>query len=241
MTDMTRIYVVEDDADIAALVAQQLNQAGYQVCCFRSARAFTDAVASEAPALCIIDLGLPDQDGLSLVRELRQTRNFGLIILSGRASQSDKILGLELGADDYIVKPFDPRELAARVNGLLRRLSQVATPISPPARTLASYACFDKWRYDTGALTLTDINTAAAETLSAGEADVLMTLLRNPRQILNRDQLLHGGSDAFDRSIDVRMSRLRRKLEADPRKPRLIKTVYGMGYMLTCSVEWRET
>ena len=239
MTESKLIFIVEDDADIAALVAGQLTHAGHEVHCFSSASAFNSALAEQTPALCIIDLGLPDQDGLSLIRELRQTQQFGLMILSGRSSQSDKILGLELGADDYVVKPFDPKELTARANSLMRRLSP-----APPARASATastsqQAYFDQWNYDCATLTLSMKNGESSETLSAGEAEVLLTLLRNPRQILNREQLLSGESEAFDRSIDVRMSRLRRKLESDPRKPRLIKTVYGMGYMLTCEVQWR--
>ncbi len=231
------IYVVEDDADIARLVSQELQRYSHKVQTFASGALLNAAIARQAPRLCIIDLGLPDMDGLALVRELTERQDIGVLILSGRNSLPDRVLGLELGADDYLSKPFDPRELVARVNSILRRVSLVDATAPMSSEQSARIAFFDNWQFDAATLQLLHTDGHVQE-LSAGEARLLLQLLQRPRQILSRDALLTGNDDAFDRSIDVRMSRIRKKIEQDPRSPRLVKTVYGMGYMLTVDVRW---
>lgn len=146
-------------------------------------------------------------------------------------------MGLEYGADDYLSKPFDPRELVARVNSLFRRLQQIETAGQHGDHRVALFA---DWQYDPNTLILEHRVRGNCLALSVSEANLLNTLLLAPRQILSRDQLLHSQADSFDRSIDVRMSRIRKKIEADPRHPSIIKTVYGAGYMLTCEVRWLE-
>ncbi|WP_027859301.1 response regulator transcription factor [Marinobacterium jannaschii] len=231
------IYVVDDEKDICDLVCLELERFGYQAEAFHTGEGCARAIGRRQPDLCIVDLGLPDMDGLGLVRTLCEEHQIGVMILSGRGSLPDRVLGLELGADDYITKPFDPRELIARVNSLLRRLDN-SQKEAVVARRQARFA---DWQFDTATLTLSS-DGGATEVLSSAEADLLNVLLNAPKQILSRDQLMGEvmGRDAmpFDRSIDVRMSRIRRKLEADPKNPRIIKTVYGAGYMLAAEVVW---
>lgn len=235
------IYVIEDERDIADLVCNELQQFSYDTESFRTAAQALQAIRCRKPALCIVDLGLPDMDGLSLVRELQEKHQLGVMILTGRGSLPDRVLGLELGADDYITKPFDPRELVARVNSLVRRLDQIGRSSSAPVNKLAY---FGDWCFDPATLALTH-SGGETDSLSSAESELLMLLLRSPQQILSRDQLMGNlvGRDAipYERSIDVRMSRIRKKLEMDPKKPMLIKTVYGVGYLLSVPVEWRES
>lgn len=231
------IYIVDDESDICQLITEELERHGYETRTFQTGHQATHALNRRKPDLCIIDLGLPDMDGLSIVRQLCDSLGLGVIIISGRGSTTDRVLGLEFGADDYLSKPFDPRELVARVNSLFRRLEHIeAAGREDEVRS----ARFAGWSYDQSTLTLQHNETGATQELSASEAALLTLLLRSPRQILSRDQLLQGYADPFDRSIDVRMSRLRKKIEEDPRKPTIIKTVYGAGYMLTSSVEWSD-
>ncbi|PKH08026.1 response regulator transcription factor [Moritella sp. Urea-trap-13] len=226
------VYVIDDEVDICKLVCQELDQYNFETAFFTSGETALQAVKAKTPALCIIDLGLPDMDGLTLVRELFNNQKMGVMILSGRDSLPDKILGLELGADDYIAKPFDLRELVARVKSIVRRLI-VAETVSIEK----SCAKFSDWSFDTSTLTLTHSN-AETYMLSVAEADILQLFLAAPQQILSRERLLSENAMSFDRSIDVRMSRLRKKIEIDHKDPKIIKTVYGAGYMFTPTVEW---
>ncbi len=232
------IYVIDDERDICDLVSMELERFGYSAEAFHTGAQASHAIRRRQPDLCIVDLGLPDMDGLALVRELCEAHKIGVVILSGRGSLPDRVLGLELGADDYITKPFDPRELVARVNSLLRRLEQVKKQPEASSRRRATFA---DWTFDLATLTLTS-SRGGSEVLSSAEAELLGVLLQAPKQILSRDQLMGEimGRDAspYDRSIDVRMSRIRRKIEEDPKNPRIIKTVYGAGYMLATEVEW---
>lgn len=241
-----RIYVIEDHPDLRALVASVLTDYGYQVSGYDSGRAALEAIAAVPPDLCIVDLGLPDMDGMAVIRSLYGDRRFGMIILTGRGGVSDRVLGLELGADDYIVKPFEPRELVARVSSVLRRtehLAAVGLAVPSAGLEVAPVAVFADWSYDSGTLTLTH-NDGQQERLSRAEADMLTTFLRAPKRVLSREQLQGEGQDpddmAFDRAIDVRVSRLRKKLGDDPRSPRLIKTVYGAGYLFASDIFWRS-
>ena len=187
------------------------------------------------PDLCIVDLGLPDADGLDVVRELQARYDCGVMVLTGRGYLSDRVMGLELGADDYIVKPFEPRELVARVRSILRRHDKSGSAAAAEPSRIAE---FSGWRF------LVDSNTLTAPggqqwTLSSGEAQMLLVFLKRPNRILDREQLC-GERDlpALDRSVDVRVSRLRRKLESDPEHPKTIRTVYGAGYLLAVEVKW---
>lgn len=238
MSGRKHVYVVEDEPDIRRLVCDVLEGYGYAVSAFSSGRELRNAVRRQPPSVCIVDLGLPDMDGLGLVRELWEDVRFGVIILSGRASVSDRVLGLELGADDYIVKPFEPRELVARVNTVVRRREQLASV----GAVENSKARFGQWTFDPGNLTLTATD-GRQESLTAAEASLLTALLRSPKRVLSRDQLqgeaaMDRDDFPFDRSIDVRISRLRKKIEPDAKAPKLIKTVYGAGYLFTADVVW---
>ncbi len=229
------IYVIDDEVDIANLVCQELERYNFDTQSFTTGEQALLAIKKQLPVLCIIDLGLPDMDGLSLVKELFNDKKVGVIILSGRNSLPDKVLGLELGADDYIGKPFDPRELVARVKSTVRRLE---VNKSPATVTQPQTASFGDWTFEQSTLTLAN-NQGYSFMLSAAEAEILIILLNAPRQILSRERLLSEDATSFDRSIDVRMSRLRKKIEQDHKNPKIIKTVYGAGYIFTLEVKWQ--
>ena len=230
------IFVLEDDADVARLICMSLSEYGFRCEHLSTGRQLLARARQSAPDLCIVDLGLPDMDGMQVVRELQDGSPCAVLILTGRNDVTDRVLGLELGADDYIVKPFEPRELVARVRSILRRYQRAPAAEAASERNLAR---FGGWHFDASrhALTAPDGREIS---LSAAEAGLLATLLRRPNKILSREQLLgERDVDPFDRSIDVRISRLRRKLDDDPQNPKLIKTVYGAGYLFSAQVEWK--
>jgi DNA-binding response OmpR family regulator len=232
-----RVFVLEDQPEVGRLVCRTLEQHGFGAECFSRAATFLSRFRACRPNLCIIDLGLPDQDGLAVIRQLQERDRVPVIILTGRADPIDRVLGLELGADDYVVKPFDPRELIARVRAVLRR-SQSGQLTDCKATGIAR---FGGWTCDFDRLTLTDAGGGRAE-LSAAEARLLLAFCRAPNRVLSRETLLGLRSaddrSPFDRAIDVRISRLRQKLERDPKNPQLIKTVYGAGYIFAADLEW---
>ena len=231
------IYIVDDEQDICKLISQEFSRFDHQIKSFHTGNDAMEAIKQKKPDACIIDLGLPDMDGLGLVGFLMNATDTAIIILTARDSLPNKILGLELGADDYISKPFEPTELVARTNSVLRRIDKInALPL--PAN-LPRCAHFGGWKFDTANLTLSH-DDGRIKTLSAAETELLVTLLQSPKQILTRDQLLKNRDDLFDRSVDVSMSRIRKKLEIDPKFPTVIKTVYGAGYIFTSSVEWTK-
>ena len=232
--DSPLIFVLEDEAEIARLIASTLAEFGFRSETFGTGRALLARVRRAQPELAILDLGLPDMDGLQVLRELQQQHPCAALILTGRDGLTDRVLGLELGADDYLVKPFEPRELVARVRSILRRYQKADAPdTGGPAA-----ARFAGWHFDIGRLHLR-ADDGREISLSAAEAALLQTLLKRPNKILSREQLIGERElDPFDRSIDVRISRLRRKLEDDPQDPKIIKTVYGAGYLLCATVEW---
>lgn len=233
-TGPPRIFVLEDETQIARLICASLTEYGFRSEHLSTGGQLLVRARQSAPDLCIVDLGLPDMDGMQVVRELQEISPCAVLILTGRNDVTDRVLGLELGADDYIVKPFEPRELVARVRSILRRY-QRAAPADPAERTLAR---FGHWQFDSGRHTLTAADGREVS-LSAAEAGLLTTLLQRPNKILSREQLLgERDVDPFDRSIDVRISRLRRKLDDDPQNPKLIKTVYGAGYLFSTQVSW---
>jgi len=226
------IYVVEDEEDLGKLICASLSDYRYQVQYCATGKALFAALDNQSPEICIVDLNLPDIDGMQLVKELEH-RAIGVIIVSGRGGLTDRVLGLEFGADDYITKPFEPRELVARVQSLHRRLEKQKKQLEQAPKQ----ALFANWSFQPESLSLS--REGQSESLSRAEGDMLLALLKHPFQILSRDQLLGENCVPYDRSIDVRMSRLRKKIESDPQHPELIKTVYGAGYMLTTDVKWR--
>ena len=240
MTSATHIAIVDDEPDITALLANYLQGHGYRVTPLHSGHALMTLMASDVPALVLLDLGLPGEDGFSIARQLREHWRCGLVIVTGRGDAVDKVVGLEVGADDYVTKPFDLRELLARIKAVLRRVA----PLDAPAVPVATEARRDRFRFatwdlDTAARRLTD--PVGLETLlTGGEFDLLCAFVRHPGRVLSRDFLLEQtrGRDGapFDRTIDVQVGRLRKKLEADPDDPQIIKSVRGAGYILVAAV-----
>jgi two-component system, OmpR family, response regulator len=233
-TEGPLVYVVEDDVAIGRLVTATLDQHGFRSEHFSTGASFLQGLRRRAPAISVIDLALPDLDGLHLVRQVLALSDSAILILTGRQSVEDRILGLELGADDYMVKPFEAREVVARVNTILRRLERRAEPWKGEQKC----ARFGGWTFEVSRNRLTGPVGQEVE-LSVAEARLLATLLRRPNRILNRAELLGDGDrEPLDRSIDARISRLRRKLDAPDDGEEVIKTVYGAGYMLVAKVEW---
>lgn len=226
------IVIVEDDPDVARIIEQVLGDFSFRTVWCRSAGDLLRRLRSLNPDLCIIDLGLPDMDGLEVMQRVRGQSGCGIVILTGRAHVSDRVMGLELGADDYVLKPFEPRELVARVRSILRRRE---TAGCSPTRQVAEFA---GWRFNLANNTLHAPN-GEEHLLSTSEAELLKVFISNPNRILQREQLM-GTRDLAptDRAIDVRISRLRRKLEPDPQSPTFIKTVYGAGYLFLATVDW---
>jgi len=233
---MPHILVVEDDAATRDLLAQYLGDYKFQVSLAATAAEGERQLTEEVVDLVVLDLNLPDGDGLALARKLRDSSNIPIVILTGRADEVDRVVGLELGADDYVTKPFSPRELLARVRAVLRRAQ--ATPASRREQALRAYR-FAGWELRMGTRRLISPEGNAVA-LSSGEFSLLAAFLRSPRQILSRDQLLEATrlyDDVYDRSIDVQILRLRRKIEADPAEPKLIRTERGAGYFFDADVE----
>jgi DNA-binding response OmpR family regulator len=226
------IFVVEDDDDVARTICHVLRKFEYKTEHFRRGHEVLRQIARKKPSLCVIDLGLPDLDGLEILRRLQDV-DVATIVVTGRGDVMDRVLGLELGADDYLVKPFEPRELVARIASVLRRLQRSSSIGS------RSMATFSGWTFDVDALSL---QSPAGRTisLSRAEAQLLEVLARASNRVVSREFILDaiGAAPTFDRTIDVRVSRLRQKLEQDPQHPQLIRTVYGSGYLFASTVLW---
>lgn len=227
------VFIVDDEPEIGQLLQEAMDQFDIEGEVFSTAASVLAALGTRTPDACIIDLGLPDMEGMALINEIRRQSSVPIIVLSARGHATDRVMGLELGADDYVVKPFDPREVVARIRSILRRSSDQGQ-----ASTGNELARFEGWIYQPSSHCLT--TPEGEETfLSTGEATLLEALLRAPKRVLTRDYLLeHGGRDeSLDRSIDVRISRIRKKLNRK-NGPAHIRTIYGSGYMLTCDVRW---
>ena len=248
------IAVLDDEVDITQLLANYLRGQGFRVTPVHSGHSLMALMPVDPPALVLLDLGLPGEDGFLIARQLREHWRCGLVIVTGRGDSVDKVVGLEVGADDYVTKPFDLRELLARIKAVLRRLSPANMPNDMPndmrgempAQALAvpgklpSKLRFAGWQLDTAARCLT--NPQGVEvTLTSGEFDLLRAFAQHAGRVLSRDFLLERtrGREAgpFDRTIDVQVGRLRKKLEPDTQAPQLIKSVRGAGYILVPSVE----
>jgi two-component system, OmpR family, response regulator len=227
------ILLVDDDTQILELVARFLRTNGFTVHTAREGRGMQSVLAERGADLIILDLMLPGRNGLELCRELRKTSNVPVVMLTAKGEEVDRIIGLEVGADDYLPKPFNPRELLARVNAVLRRTAPSHQPAERRPRALG----FAGWRLDITKRELTNAAGIVVD-LSTGEYDLLVTFLEAPQRVLSRDYLLDAARnrtlEPFDRAIDVQVSRLRRKIGDSGE---LIKTVRGAGYILSADVE----
>lgn len=232
------ILVVDDQKEICEVVQQYLSSEGYRVSVANDGGGMRRVMGQAEVDLVILDLMLPGEDGLTLARQLREESTVGIIILTGRGETVDRIIGLEMGADDYLPKPFHLRELLARVKSVLRRASSRAQKEKPSgARARARFA---GWHLDLSTRELVSPDGGEVR-LTTGEFDLLAAFVNNANQVLSRDRLLdlarNREAGPFDRTIDVQVGRLRRKLEPDPQNPTMIKTVRGTGYIFTPTVE----
>ena len=225
------VLIVEDARDIREPLARYLREHGYRATTAADAQAARKVMRGSAIDIVVLDIMMPGEDGLSLCRSIRESSQTPVILLTARGEEVDRIIGLEMGADDYIPKPFSPRELIARIAAVLRRTQALPPRQKPPE---AERIKFGDWTLDTGQRELIG-SGGMASPLSSGEFRLLSALLERPKIALTRNQLLDltKGRDAelFDRSIDNHVSRLRKKIEPDPKNPRYIKTVWGGGYM----------
>lgn len=245
----THIAILDDETDITELLARYLAGHGFRTTELHRGADLLELMPRDPPALVLLDLGLPGEDGFAIARQLRERWRCGLVIVTGRGDSVDKVVGLEIGADDYVTKPFDLRELVARIKAVLRRMAEPATAVpaaataptaagtlAPPAGERLEFA---GWHLDLAARRLLD--TSGTEVaLTTGEFDLLSTLARHPGRVLSRDFLLEQtrGREAgpFDRTIDVQVGRLRKKLEVDAENPQIIKSVRGAGYIFIPAV-----
>jgi two-component system phosphate regulon response regulator OmpR len=234
-----RILIVDDDAVLRSRLTGYLAGEGYRVTNAGNGAEMRDSIAASPVDLVILDLMMPGEDGLTLTRFLRERSKVGILILTGKSDPVDRVVGLEMGADDYLPKPFELRELLARVRSILRRVASdpaAAAPSDDPAPTMLT---FDGWRLDCSRHGLMAPDGREVHVTTA-EYKLLEALARNPNRALDRDRLMDAivGRDwqPFDRSIDLHVSNLRQKIENDPRRPQIIKTVRGAGYMLAARV-----
>lgn len=226
------VTILDDEPAIRALLSETLTEAGFRCQAFARATEFEAALRRTTPDVCLVDLGLPDRDGLSVVHRLALEQGATIIIISGRAQVQDRVTGLELGADDYIIKPFDPAEVVARIRARLR---------GPRRGNTGNTARFEGWTAHFDRYTL-EADDGTETPFSHAEGEVLRLFLESPKRLISRAQMQEslGGAagESFDRAMDVRISRLRTKLREDPRNPRLIKTIYGAGYIFLGEVAW---
>lgn len=226
------ILVVDDDSGIRSLLSRYLNEQGYQAATVSDGKGMDQWLLNNQPDMIIMDLMLPGEDGLSLTRKIRTTSNTPIIMLTARGEEIDRIIGLEIGADDYLPKPFNPRELLARIRAIFRRSETTTNENNSETKSLIQFADFI---LDISSMELRQKDSKI--TLTTGEIELLIVLAQNPEKVLTRDQLMNkldgGLRDSFDRSIDVRITRLRSKIEENPSDPQFIRTVWGKGYRFT--------
>ncbi len=237
MTDPPHLLVVEDEAEIAEMLRRYFSGQGFRVSLASDGTQMRAVLAREAITLVLLDLGLPGEDGFELTRHLTSEWRGPVIIVSGRGDAFDRVVGLELGADDYVTKPFELRELLARVRSVLRRS---ATLPAPPEPEHSSVFEFEGFRLRLDARSLIDASGREVA-LTTGEFELLHALVSQPNRVLSRDQLMNAlhrrDAGPFDRAIDVQIGRLRRKIEADPAQPAIIKSVRGAGYLCAARVQ----
>lgn len=236
MSDQPHILVVDDHREIRDSVTRYLEKNGLRATSARDAVEMDARLARGQFDLIVLDVMMPGEDGLSVCRRLRAATDLPILMLTALGEETDRIVGLEIGADDYLSKPFNPRELLARVKAILRRSQR---PETAGGTLNGRRICFDRWTLDTDARELTGADGQIVA-LTSAEFRLLTVLLERPRLILTREQLLDltAGRDThvFDRTIDNQVSRLRRKIERDPAKPEIITTVWGGGYSLSTDV-----
>ena len=232
-----RILVVEDDPSVSDMLVDYLGSHGYEVAAAGSGAQMREAIERTLPDVVLLDVNLPGEDGLTLARFLREHYDVGIIMVTGAADIVDRVAGLEVGADDYVTKPFDPRELRARVKSVRRRRSASAAAgddEAPPGAPAAQWKTIGACRLDLASHRLYGADGQEIG-ITGMEFDLLRVFAERPNQVLSRDQLLtltrNRSWEPFDRSIDIRIARLRRKVEADPDRPQAIRTVRGAGYM----------
>ena len=236
MSSLPHLLLVDDERDIRDPLSAYLSKNAMRVTKAENAAVARQVLAAHSIDLVLLDIMMPGEDGLSLAGFVRATSGIPVILLTAKAEETDRIVGLELGADDYVTKPFSPRELLARVKAVLRRSQGGAQDVHAPD---AAGFGFGPWVLRTGERELVDADGIATP-LSTGEYNLLLAFVTHPKRVLSRDQLLDLSQKrelaAFERSIDNHISRLRRKIEVDPADPKLIKTVWGGGYMLATEV-----
>jgi two-component system phosphate regulon response regulator OmpR len=234
MSSAPHIVVVDDERDVREMIEEYLSGHGFRVSTAEGGNRLRAILAGEPVDLVILDINMPEENGLSLARHIRENYGSGIIMLTAAGDLVDRIIGLEIGADDYIAKPFDPRELLARVRSVLRRVQTAPSPQVPAASAVTNRVRFGRCVLDLDAQTLTTLSGEDVP-ITTMEFDLLKAFASRPNRVLTRDQLLdlahHRGWEPFDRSIDIRIARIRRKIEADPAKPQTIKTVRGSGYV----------
>ena len=231
LADEPQLLVVDDDPGIRELLCQYLGEQGFRVSAAEDGKAMDAWLAENSADLVILDLMLPGEDGLSLARRLRSDHKLPIIMISARGEEVDRIVGLEVGADDYLPKPFNPRELLARIRAVLRR----NWPTSDAESDVGANYDFGPFRFEPGKRVL--YRDTGEVDLSRAEFELLEVLVKHPNRVLSRDFIMEclGGNDRdpFDRSIDVRVTRLRHKIEEDPAQPKFVRTVWGIGYQFT--------
>ena len=236
MQGTPHILVVDDNHEIRDLLSQFLTKDGFRVSTAPDGRAMRKVLSDSKIDLIVLDLMLPGEDGLTLCRQLRAESSIPVIMLTAKGEEIDRVIGLEMGADDYVAKPFSSRELLARIKAVLRRAESLSQTQDSDGAVIY---LFVQWKLDTYKRELESADGSVVP-LSTGEFDLLLTLIQHPQRVLNRDQLLDltkgRAAAAFDRSIDTQVSRLRRKIEEDPKDPKIIKTVWGGGYIFTPAV-----
>ena len=237
--DVPRVLVVDDDPALRELLADYLGSSGFVVDAAGDGAQMRERMAAAPPDVLVLDLMLPGEDGLSLARALRRSSAVPILMLSARGSEIDRVVGLEVGADDYLAKPFSPRELLARLRALLRRSSGGLQPADPAGGAAAPRYAFGPFSIDDAAHRL--LRDGAEVPISGAEYELLLAFVQHPNRVLSRDDLIGWikgyERDAFDRSIDVRVTRLRRKIERDPAHPVYIRTVRGEGYLFNPRAE----
>lgn len=247
-----RVLSVEDDQNLSSVMSHYLEEEGYQLTSVNEGRHIVDMLDKDQFDIILLDLGLPDVDGLTLIPQLRQKFNGPILVISGKTGTTDRVVGLEMGADDYITKPFEMRELVARIKANMRRNGhnddKSVTNGHNGAQTYtkgvseSGVYIFNGWQYDSARY---DLKTPEGKSISvtSGECELLSIFLESQGRALSREYLFEvtraGNFDSFDRSIDIQVTRLRKKLLDDPQNPQLIKTVRGVGYMFIGSVEKR--
>jgi two-component system OmpR family response regulator len=238
VTALPHVVALDDDPSVRGLIGDYLNDNELRATTVASGKEFAAVLARETVDLVVLDLKLPGEDGMQIARKLREKSLIPILMLTGRTEEADRVMGLELGADDYLTKPFSPRELLARIRALLRRARGTATVAETIAKVRAFR--FGSWELSVGLRRLKSDDGQLVE-LSNGEFSLLAAFLAAPQRVLTRDQLLElsrlHNAEVYDRSIDVQILRLRRKIEPNPARPKFIRTARGVGYTFQAEVE----